>query len=62
MPSEALWFDICPCCNGTGQIETKPRTKFGVKLGQDIFQSATTCEACNGKGQVLVCKKIRKGK
>jgi DnaJ-class molecular chaperone len=53
MASEALWHDTCPICGGTGQIETtKDR-----KTGNDI---ALICDACNGKGTILIVKKIRK--
>ena len=50
---EAVWQDICPVCNGTGQLQTKDRK------GQ-VIHILTVCEACNGKGTILIVKKLRK--
>lgn len=54
MSSEVLWKDVCPVCNGTGQIEVTSDRK-NLDTGKMIV-----CESCNGKGIVFIVKKIRK--
>ena len=39
--------ETCSVCHGTGQVRTQQRTPFGV------FQSASPCTACNGKGKII---------
>lgn len=45
----------CTKCNGTGQMESRGRTPFGV------FTQVTTCDTCRGSGQMITdpCKKCR---
>ncbi|MDD4494840.1 MAG: molecular chaperone DnaJ [Eubacteriales bacterium] len=38
---------ICSKCNGTGEVQHKQKTPFGQ------FVNVTTCEACQGEGQVI---------
>lgn len=61
MSSEAIWQDICPCCEGTGQIGIwrGPRRPHIKQIGKE---ETLKCDACNGTGKILICKKIRKGK
>lgn len=50
---EATWQDICPVCDGKGQIQTESKRLKKV-------EPPTKCEACNGTGFVMINKKLRK--
>lgn len=41
---------ICPTCNGKGQVTTQQRTPFGV------FQSSSVCPECQGTGKKILNK------
>ena len=47
--------EICPDCQGRGQVKTTQRTPFGA------ISSAKTCPHCNGKGKIITnpCPKCR---
>lgn len=63
MSSEALWFEICPCCEGSGKMGGVSGTRRGKSAILEIgYGAEKPCVACGGKGQVLICKKIRKTK
>lgn len=53
MGSEAVWTDICPVCLGSGKMESHNKRLKEI-------QGPTVCECCNGKGTILVVKKLRK--
>ena len=53
MASECIWNTTCPVCGGTGQIETTNDRKTGNGV-------PIKCDACDGKGIILLVKKIRK--
>jgi len=40
-------YDICPTCQGTGEVRQVSRTMFGQ------FVSVTTCPTCQGEGRVV---------
>ena len=41
---------VCPRCNGSGQVQTQNRTPFGV------FMSTTVCPECQGTGKKILNK------
>lgn len=47
--------EICPDCQGRGQVKTTQRTPFGA------ISSTKTCPHCNGKGKIITnpCPKCR---
>ena len=59
--SESIWHDICPVCQGRGKVDEISDFYKEAKFKNERAGLSKTCPGCNGKGTVLVVKKLRKG-
>jgi DnaJ-class molecular chaperone len=50
---ETTWWETCPCCNGSGKLQTEKK-KLKITLAPSL------CEYCNGTGLVLIVRKLRR--
>lgn len=62
MSSEAIWLSVCPICEGKGKIDIVTTVSKNGHRKNASEGFTKECEICLGKGNILVCKKIRKSK
>lgn len=57
MPGEAIWFEICPCCNGKGKISEITSIYKDATFKNERAGLTEICLLCEGKGKIVICRK-----